>query len=160
MKMKYLSFWLPVALLCQIPVSGWADDYSTLKLQAGGKAYEWSVQNLHKITFSTNATMEVHTKNGQVQLFEGPTLEKMYFEASSTGIAQNVAGDKMVLQPGGVLVFPDASSGGVLKVFSMNGTQVFGTEVPAGRGSLTLPRMNRGIYVILYSGQTLKYVQP
>lgn len=137
-----------------------ADDFNWFRVVSGGDTYEWPVGELRKVTFTIDGKMNVEGSGG-TQVFDRLTLDKLYFAAQSTGIiAPDFSEDRIRLVSPMTIVFPKTSAGGRACICQSDGTLVQVVDVsPSGR-QVSLEGLSRGVYVIRYAGQTLKFIRP
>lgn len=134
------------------------DDW--LRLVSEGGTTEWAVRDLRKITFTFDGMMLVKSKDG-VQSFTCKSLDKLYFWAQSTGVTTASGADgSMAMHGPSTVSFPQTPAGGRAFLYRPDGTLVRVLDVAAAGGPYRIDGLSRGIYMIHFSGQTLKFVQP
>lgn len=149
------TFWAMILGGCSTGLQ--ADDYGWFRLVSDGETVEWPVAALRKITFSFDGNMHVETGSG-VRSFSCAALEKMYFAGQSTGMVSQVTYGRIQQVAPYAVAFPPTAAGGQVEVFRADGIRVRSFRIGPAGGTFVLEGLSRGIYVIRFAGQTLKFI--
>lgn len=159
MKKRWWGILPIIALL--IPQWVYADETEYMVFLSSAGEQEIAVSELKKVVFQ-GGEMIVEKKDNISERFALGDMSKMFFRMQVTGIEKPAeAGSRLVWNAQTAEVgLPAVSSGAWATVYSLSGTVVCKERIEATGGTLSLNHLPKGVYVVHYSGMTLKIVKP
>ena len=149
--MNTIRTFIASALMALTCTSALADDYKYLTVDQNSGEVSFEVSNITKITFDAT-NMVLHLADGKTQQLPLAGLSRMFFAATSSGIAE-VDATKSKIQFS--MLRATVAPGENLTLYNMKGEQVFSSSET---GTFDLKTLTKGVYIVKVGKETRKVI--
>ena len=151
--MNTIRTFIASALMALTCTSASADDYKYLTVDQNSGEVSFEVSNITKITFDAT-NMVLHLADGKTQQLPLAGPSRMFFAATSSGIAE-VDATKSKIQFSDGMLRATVAPGENLTLYNMKGEQVFSSSET---GTFDLKTLTKGVYIVKVGKETRKVI--
>lgn len=133
-----------------------ADGFAFLTVSKNGETIDYKVSDIRKITFD-ETNMILNLTNGDTEILPFSVLTEMTIGDGSTGISL-VGMDKTGLELKNGSLSVDMKDDGTVILYDSAGKKRFSQRVKAGKNSISVSHLPKGVYIVKVNGDKQKFL--